>query len=94
MTRCHGKSVYPFFAALLLAGCVHTPDLPKEVLVPVPVPCEVEQVSETDLPKVRPDMNIFEVAQVRMAQLKLLTAENTRLRAANNNPCPTPTQGE
>lgn len=76
-------------SALLLAGCAHTRELPKEVLVPVPVPCEVEQVPETELPQVRPDMNVFEAAQVRMAQLKLLLAENTRLRAANTNPCPT-----
>lgn len=76
--------------ALLLAGCAHTQELPEEVLVPLPVPCEIEQVPETELPQVRPDMNVFEAAQVRMAQIKLLLAENTKLRAANTNPCPEP----
>lgn len=76
-------------SALLLAGCATTQRLPEEVLIPVPVPCEVEQVPPADLPQVRPDMNVFEAAQVRMAQLQLLLAERERLRAANNNPCPT-----
>lgn len=75
---------------LLLAACATTPTLPKEVLVPVPVPCEIEQVPPTELPQVRPDMNIFEAAQVRMAELLLLRAENERLRAANSSPCPEP----
>jgi hypothetical protein len=75
---------------LALSACATTQRLPSEVLVPVPVPCEVEQVPATELPQVSPDMNIFDAAKVRMAQLKLLLAENTRLRAANNNPCPAP----
>lgn len=77
---------------LLLAACATTPTLPKEVLVPVPVPCEIEQVPPADLPQVRPDMNVFEAAQTRMAQLSLLLAERERLRAANQSPCPENTQ--
>lgn len=75
---------------LLVPACATTQRLPEEVLIPVPVPCEVEQVPPIELPQVRPDMNVFEAAKVRMAQLKLLLAENTRLRAANTNPCPSP----
>lgn len=74
---------------LLLAACATTPALPKEVLVPVPVPCEIEQVPQSELPAVTSDMNVFEAARTRMAELFLLRAENERLRAANSSPCPT-----
>lgn len=76
-------------SALLLAGCATTETLPREVLVPVPVPCEIEQVPVSEMPTVSSNMNVFEAAQVRMAQLKLLLAERERLRAANTTPCPT-----
>lgn len=80
-----------FLAPLGLAACA-TPGqrLPEEVLVPVPVPCEVEQVEQTGLPVASPDADIFERAQVAAARIKLLLAENERLRAANTNPCPAP----
>lgn len=74
--------------AMVLVSCTTTPKLPEVVKVPVPVPCEIEKVEPTELPKVRDDMNVFEAAQVRMAQLQLIIAENLRLRAANDTPCP------
>jgi PBP1b-binding outer membrane lipoprotein LpoB len=76
--------------AMALVSCTTTPELPKVVKVPVPVPCEIEKVEPTELPKVRDDMNVFEAAQVRMAQINLIIAENIRLRAANNEPCGDP----
>jgi hypothetical protein len=77
-----------FFAPLSLMACTTAQSLPKEVLVPLPVPCEVEQVEKTELPTASADADIFELAQVAAARVKLLLAENTRLRAANTNPCP------
>lgn len=74
-------------AAITLVSCTTTPKLPEVVKVPVPVPCEIEKVEPTELPKVRDDMNVFEAAQIRMAQINLIIAENIRLRAANDSPC-------
>lgn len=81
---------YILFFPLTLMACTTTQQLPREVRVPVPVPCEVEQVEETALPTAGPDADIAELAKVAAARIKLLLAENTRLRAANNNPCPVP----
>jgi len=83
---------YIFFLPLLAAACATAPKPPKEVLVPVPVACEVAKVEATDLPKAGPDAGVFELAKVAAARIKLLMAENLQLRAANNNPCPTPTK--
>ena len=79
---------YIFFLPLTLMACNTTQSLPKEVLVPVPVPCEVEQVPLTELPVASPDANVFELAQVAAARVKLLLADRERLAAANANPCP------
>lgn len=75
--------------ALAVTACSHTPRLPEEVLIPVPVPCEIAQVEERELPEMRPDMNVFEAAQTAVAAHKLLLAEVIELRAANRTPCPT-----
>lgn len=84
------KKLLLILPLMALPACASTPDLPKTVKVPVPIPCEIEQVPQTELPQVTDDMNVFDAAKVRMAQLKLLIAENTRLRAANTSPCPAP----
>jgi hypothetical protein len=81
---------YIFFLPLLAAACATTPTPPKEVLVPVPVACEIEQVEPTPLPTAAADAGIFELAKVAAARIKLLMADNERLRAANASPCPTP----
>jgi hypothetical protein len=74
---------------LLVPACATTPELPKEVRIPIPVPCEIEQVPATELPVAEPDANVARKAAVAAARIELLKAENTRLRAANNSPCPT-----
>lgn len=79
---------YVFLLPLLLCACATTPDVPKVVKVPVPVACEIEQVEAAELPAATADMNVFELVQVALARLMLVEAENTRLRAANENPCP------
>lgn len=81
---------YIFFLPLLATACATTPGLPKETLVPVPVPCEIEQVPKTELPDASPGADIFELAKVAAARIKLLMADNERLRAANTSPCPGP----
>lgn len=75
-------------AALSLSACATTPQLPKEVRIPIPVPCEIEQVPATELPVAEPDANVARKAAVAAARIELLKAENTRLRAANTSPCP------
>lgn len=78
-----------FFAPLGLMACTTTGTaMPEEVLVPVPVPCEIEQVEPTELPTAAPDADIWELAKVAAARLRLIEAENVRLRAANTTPCP------
>lgn len=74
---------------LLVPACASTPELPKEVRIPIPVPCEIEQVPATELPVAEADANVARKAAVAAARIELLKAENTRLRAANNSPCPT-----
>lgn len=80
---------YIFFAPLTLMACNTTQNLPKEVRVPVPVPCEIAQVDPVELPVASADAGIYELAQVASARVLLLMAENERLRAANSTPCPT-----
>lgn len=72
-----------------LAACASGPEIPKETRVPIPVPCEIEQVPATELPTAEPDANMARLAAIAAAIIELLKAENERLRAANNNPCPT-----
>lgn len=79
---------YIFFLPLLATACATGPTVPKEVLVPVPVPCEVEQVPAPTLPTASPDADVFELAKVAAARIKLLMADTERLRAANTSPCP------
>jgi hypothetical protein len=74
---------------LMIPACQTATQLPKEVRVPVPVPCEIEQVPKTELPQVSPTDGLFRLAQIALAKIGLLEAENERLRAANNDPCPT-----
>lgn len=76
------------FALVALAGCKTAPEPPRVVKVPIAVACEIEQVPESELPQAAPGANVFELTTVALARLKILMAENTRLRAANNNPCP------
>ena len=72
---------------LLVPACATSPRLPKEVFIPIPVPCEIVQVPETELPVAEPDANVARKAAVAAARIELLLAENLQLRAANNNPC-------
>lgn len=83
------KRFSALLAALLLSACGATVTVPKEVYIPVPVPCEIEQVEQTELPTAPAGSNVAKKAATAMAQILLLKAENERLRAANNNPCPT-----
>lgn len=75
---------------LIAPACATTPQLPKETLVPVPVPCEIEQVETSELPVAAPGASIAEKAKVAAARIKLLLADRERLVAANTNPCPKP----
>ena len=73
------------------SACSHVrePTVPRTIPVPIPVPCEIEQVPKTELPVAEEGANVARKAQVAAARIELLTAENERLRAANNQPCPT-----
>lgn len=79
---------YIFLFPLTLMACATPQRLPKETLVPVPVACEIEQVPAAQLPTASPDADVFELAKVAAARVKLLLADNERLRAANASPCP------
>lgn len=83
------KRLAPLLLLLALPACAGTPSLPKRTLIPIPVPCEVEQVPETDLPVAPKGANVAQLAAYAAAVIELLKAENTRLRAANDGPCPT-----
>lgn len=75
------------FGALVLSACATT-QMPEKTYIPVPIPCEIEQVEKTELPQASEGDSLFRLAQVALAQIGLLKAENERLRAANTNPCP------
>lgn len=92
----------PFVALILgvlLSACATdngpaTP--PVEVLVPVPVACEIEQVPAGPRPsdQARAGMTIWELTKIALAERQILLGEVERLRAANQSPCPVPeTQG-
>lgn len=81
--------------ALALAACSHAPLVPPQapeavkVLVPVPVPCEVEKVTPSPLATadgVPPDL--FEAVKRVLADRSILLADRTKLAAANSDPCP------
>lgn len=76
-----------------LSACTSTPaPVPDavKVMVPVPVACEIEQVPEGARPsrEARPGMDIWSLTKIATAERRILMGETTRLRAANNNPCP------
>ena len=83
--------------ALSLSACATTkpltpPQAPPavEVLIPVPVPCDVAQVAPSELPSAtRPVPNdIYGAVQIVLADRATLRADRERLVAANSNPCP------
>jgi hypothetical protein len=79
--------------ALPLTACATTePPIPaiQEVLVPVPVACEIQQVPPPELPsaKARKGMDIWQLAQIALAERRVMMADAARLRAANQTPCP------
>lgn len=90
-----GFAIWMALGVLLVAalsGCAGRlpPPAPPavEVLVPVPVPCEIEQVPVADKPRTSADMGIFDLVKTVLAERAVMAGENARLRAANTNPCP------
>lgn len=85
-----------FITAGLVSACADTepipvaPPVPAVVKIPVPVACEIEKVPLPDYPKARADMGIYELTQTVLAERRVRMAETDRLRAASENPCPTP----
>lgn len=84
-----------FVTPSALAACAtRTPPVPPavEVMVPVPVACEIEQVPEGPRPTdtATASMGIFELTQRVLAERQVLLGENARLRAANTSPCEAP----
>jgi len=73
---------------LALPACASTQSLPETVLVPIPAPCEIEQVTPSGLPVAEPGANVARKAQVAAARIMILLADRERLIAANTNPCP------
>jgi hypothetical protein len=70
-------------------SCASTkPRAAIEVKVPVPVACEIEQVPASKRITAPKGSGIFDLAKLTAADRRRLMAENERLRAANNNPCP------
>jgi len=84
-----------FAVCFLLPGCASNRIPPQaapavEVKVPVPVACEIEQVPVPSYPaaQARKGMNIWDLTKIVTADRQVRMAENERLRAATNNPCP------
>lgn len=88
MTRTFAALPILLMLTFLISACASTP-MPEKTYIPVPIPCEIEQVAKTELPTASPDANVAGKAAVAAARIELLKAENERLRAANNRPCPT-----
>ena len=65
------------------------PGPPVEVLIPVPVPCEPVQVPAAVRPVIEAGLGIYDQVRLLLADREILEGENKRLRAANQNPCPT-----
>jgi hypothetical protein len=59
------------------------------VKVAVPVPCQIEQVAPKPRPsaQARKGDDVFTLSKIALADRRVLTAENTELRAANTSPC-------
>lgn len=81
--------------ALLVSGCATKPLTPPqappavEVLIPVPVPCEVAQVAPSELPTASGvPHDIYEAVKRVLADRAVLMADRTKMRAANTDPCP------
>jgi len=78
---------------LLLTPACATQTVPGaavEVKVPIPVPCQIEQVPTPEYPvtTAREGMSIWELSKIVTSDRRVRMAENERLRAAINNPCP------
>lgn len=90
--------VLAFWAAIaiILQGCATKPLTPPqappavEVLIPVPVPCQVAQVASSGLPTASEPIkgDIYRAVQLILADRAVLKADRERLQAANSNPCP------
>lgn len=79
-----------FLMPVSLLACATPAKAPERIMVPMPVPCKIEQVEKSTLPVAAEDASIFERAKVAAARIFTLQAENERLRAANNSPCTEP----
>jgi hypothetical protein len=83
-------------ALIVLPSCATTPKLPPqappavEVLVPVPVPCQIEQPPQPVYPadNLPADASLFDTVRTLLADRLVRIAETTRLRAAIADPCP------
>lgn len=75
------------FAPAALAACSTTAPMPKVVKVAIPVPCEIAQVPPAVRPKATPEMGLYDLVKVVLADLRILEAENAQLRAANTANC-------
>lgn len=92
------RSVLPVGLLLLLGACASRPKAPPqvpsvvEVKVPLPVPCEIEQVPVPNYPaaQARRGLTAFELAKIVAADRRVRMGEIERLRAAAKNPCPAP----
>ena len=82
--------------ALALASCGKQieviPAPPGKIVtveVPIPVPCEIEQIAQPDYPaqRARNGNNIFDLAKIIAADRKVKQGEIAELRAANESPC-------
>ena len=87
---------FAFVAAMSLTSCATKPLTPPqappavEVLIPVPVPCQVAQVAPSKLPTASTSIpnDIYRAVQLVLADRAVLRADRARLAAANSNPCP------
>ncbi|TFU06151.1 hypothetical protein EUV02_03825 [Polymorphobacter arshaanensis] len=86
-------ALFAFWFLLILTACTTTGIPAQEappviVKVPVPVPCEIEQVAKPVRPTVpKGTTGIFDLTKTALADRRVLEADTTRLRAANTTPC-------
>lgn len=78
-----------------LAACSTGPKLPvptppaHPVYIPVPVPCEIEQIEPSPLPSDKGfAADIYEAVKVLLADREVLLGDRKKLIAANRTPCP------